>query len=313
MATRPGAVGGAESGMRVHPTSGGDDHQAIDHLARLAAAGSRRSVLQTLGMLAVAVCGGSRSVTAQSRGIVVPGGACASNEECVSQGLGGQPGRCADNGFASDGELNCCGEEGLCCTSDAECCGDLRCAPRGDVCYGCARPPFPMRGLGMPCAVDVECIPYPPNVRCVDGRCASPVYSSPQPRPISDVEAAKSAAATLSKLEATDQFDALYDRMHPDAQAVVPRSAVVGWYTHDFAPRRARTAEGIKVRFLDWTWPVTGKTYAQTADVAYRQSFADGSLVRDEVRLVKGPDGDWRWFFGRDRVFVEDQIARYGN
>jgi hypothetical protein len=30
------------------------------------------------------------------------------------------------------------------------------------------------------------------------------------------------------------------------------------------------------------------------------------------VRLVKDPFGNWSWFFGRDRAFVEEQIIRYG-
>jgi hypothetical protein len=45
--------------------------------------------------------------------------------------------------------------------------------------------------------------------------------------------------------------------------------------------------------------------------VVYRQQFADGSDVRGEVRLVKDYAGNWRWFFGRDRAFVEEQIARF--
>ena len=44
------------------------------------------------------------------------------------------------------------------------------------------------------------------------------------------------AARELSELEAERDFDALYERMHPDALAVVPRSAVVGWYESYFGP-----------------------------------------------------------------------------
>src|SRR3712207_8259607 len=39
-------------------------------------------------------------------------------------------------------------------------------------------------------------------------------------------------------LEADRDFDALYERMHPDALAVVPRSAVFGWYESYFAERQ---------------------------------------------------------------------------
>ena len=43
--------------------------------------------------------------------------------------------------------------------------------------------------------------------------------------------------ASCRMLEAARDFDALYERMHPDARAVVPRSAVVGWYESFFADR----------------------------------------------------------------------------
>lgn len=304
------------AGLRNGLVSGRSSHgsQSIDRLARLAAAHSRRSALQTAGLFALVVFGDARRANAQGRGMVAPGGVCSVNEECVSQSLGGQPGTCADNGFASDGPLNCCGNRGFCCVSDADCCGDLRCAPAGDVCNFCAMSPFPTRMLGQPCESDAQCVPAASShqTRCVNGHCANVTYPTEPLTALPDAETALATAEALSTLEATGQFDALYDRMHPDAQAVVPRAAVVGWYGDAFAPRGPQAAEAIKVRFLDWTWPVTGKTYAKTADVAYRQVFADGSMVRDEVRLVKGPDGDWRWFFGRNRAFVEEQIARYG-
>jgi len=41
---------------------------------------------------------------------------------------------------------------------------------------------------------------------------------------------AADVAVALSRLEAAGDFDALYDRMHPDAQAVVPQAAIEGWY-----------------------------------------------------------------------------------
>ena len=67
----------------------------------------------------------------------------------------------------------------------------------------------------------------------------------------------------------------------------------------------------MKVRFIPWTWDVTGQTYPDTAEVAFRQSAADGAVVRGEVRLVKDEHGNWSWFFGRDRAFVDEQIARF--
>jgi hypothetical protein len=203
--------------------------------------------------------------------------------------------------------------------SDADCCGTKRCAPTGDVCSGCAEPPFPTRQQGQLCADDSECVfSVTCQIACIDTRCTclgeqpNQGASGRPPFPdIPDAETSLSAAEAFSALEATGQFDALYDRLHLDAQRVIPREAVVGWYQAEFAPLGPAPATAFKVRFIPWTWEVTGQTYPNTAEVAYAQGFADGSVVRDEVRLVKGWQGEWSWFFGRDRAFVEEQIARF--
>jgi len=123
-------------------------------------------------------------------------------------------------------------------------------------------------------------------------------------------DAAETAVA-LSRLEAAWDFNTLYDRIHPDAHAVVPRAAVIGWFGNVFAPLGPGISTVTGVRFVSWTWAVTGQTYPYTAEVSYRQPFADGSVAEDVVRLVQDQDGEWRWFFGRDRAFVEEQIGRY--
>jgi hypothetical protein len=126
--------------------------------------------------------------------------------------------------------------------------------------------------------------------------------------------AANAAAATaiaLSRLEAAGDFNALYDRIHPDAHAVIPRAAAVGWFEDQFAPRGPGVASVTDVQFGPWTWPVTGETYPNTATVTFQQPFADGTVAEDVVRLVQDDSGEWRWFFGRDRAFVDAQIARY--
>jgi hypothetical protein len=130
---------------------------------------------------------------------------------------------------------------------------------------------------------------------------------------VPDAESALVAAEALSALETTGQFDLLYDRMHPDAQRVIPREAVVGWYQEEVAPRGSQPATAVKVRFIPWTWDVTGQTYPKTAEVAFEQLMSDGSVVRDEVRLVKDWHGEWAWFFGRNRDFVAEQIARFAD
>jgi hypothetical protein len=141
------------------------------------------------------------------------------------------------------------------------------------------------------------------------GGCPLPRDASVPPRPATEQAAA--TAVYLSQLEAADDLETLYDWLHPDAQAVVPKEAVVGWYTAEWLPRRPGPIRVTDVETGEWTWPVTGETYAHTATVAYEQPFADGTIERDVVRLVQDEQGLWRWFFGRDRTFVDEQIARF--
>jgi predicted metalloprotease len=127
--------------------------------------------------------------------------------------------------------------------------------------------------------------------------------------------AAANAARELSVLEAERDFDELYERMHPDALAVVPRSAVVGWYETYFAERDTSELEVTGVESEPWTWEVTGVTYDDAVTVKYDQPYTvDGvvSNVTGEVHLV--PFGDeWGWFFGESRAFVDEQVALYGD
>lgn len=124
-------------------------------------------------------------------------------------------------------------------------------------------------------------------------------------------ELAAATAVYLSQLEAAGELETLYAWLHPDAQAVVPMPAVVGWYAAEWLPRGPGPIIVTSVAFGDWTWGVTGTTYPRVAEVAFEQPFADGSVVTDIVRLVQDDRGAWRWFFGRDRAFVEEQIDRY--
>jgi hypothetical protein len=128
---------------------------------------------------------------------------------------------------------------------------------------------------------------------------------------IPDSEAALTVAETVAGLEVAGNLGGLYRSLHPDAQALIPSEAVIGWYENEFTHFGEPTPRAIKVRFIAWTWEVTGKTYPDTAEVAMRQQLPDGAVVRDEVRLVKDQNGNWCWFFGQTRAFVEEQIARF--
>jgi hypothetical protein len=115
----------------------------------------------------------------------------------------------------------------------------------------------------------------------------------------------------MAELESSGDLRQLYAWMHPDSQAVVPLPAMVGWYQDVYVMDPPVSMSVDDVRLVEWTWGVTGKLYPSAAKVTYRQRFADGREVSDNVRLVRD-DGVWRWFFGRDRDFVDQQIERYG-
>jgi uncharacterized protein len=138
----------------------------------------------------------------------------------------------------------------------------------------------------------------------------APSSVSPAQSQVDEVSAAQTATE-LSYLESIGDYNGLYDRIHPDAHAVIPRAAVIGWYQNEFAPLGPGVATVTGVRFVQWTWPVTGVTYPAAAEVSFVQPFANGTVLEDVVRLVRDGSGEWRWFFGRSREFVDAQIARY--
>ena len=115
-------------------------------------------------------------------------------------------------------------------------------------------------------------------------------------------------AVSQSRLETTGNIYALYRQMHSDSRTEVPLYAIQAWYDREFLPLGPEVLAPTGVRFVDWTWDVTGVTYPGTAEVSFTQRYADGSVVEDAVRLVQ-EDGVWRWFFGRSREFLDEQIA----
>ena len=286
------------------------DDVHFDQVTKLLRHGCSRRTLALLTASVVSGFGGTARAAGQGEGTVALQGTCRASGDCRPPGMALVI--CADNGIAGDGDLNCCVDRG-CCTGDADCCGDMRCAPTPDVCSVCAFPPFPNRALGEACTADADCVPsVVSRIRCQEGRCAAPGEDAPfPPRARLDPEAALATAELLAQWEASADFESLYDTLHPDAQAAVPRAAVVGWYQDEFAPLGFAGGAAIKLRFVAWTWPVTGMTYRDVAEVTMRLQFRGQDSQREAVRLARDAAGDWRWFFGRDRAFVEAQIARY--
>ena len=143
----------------------------------------------------------------------------------------------------------------------------------------------------------------------------NPVPSPPDVR--SDEQAAADAQATaegLFDLAAAGEFNALYDRIHPDAKAVVPREAAVRSFEEVYALAQVGRAQVTRVQIGSWTWPVTEQGYPTAAQVSYAQPYTDGEgqdrILETEMYLVPF-EGAWRWFFGGDRASVAELLGRF--
>ncbi|MCC7022672.1 MAG: hypothetical protein IT338_07590, partial [Thermomicrobiales bacterium] len=76
----------------------------------------------------------------------------------------------------------------------------------------------------------------PARVVALPAEVTSPRHASLQEDSLAGAE---EAVREFSQLEEARDFDALYERLHPDARAIVPRSVVVGWYEAFLAGREA--------------------------------------------------------------------------
>ncbi|MFT4038410.1 MAG: hypothetical protein QM692_09540 [Thermomicrobiales bacterium] len=219
----------------------------------------------------------------------------------------------------SDGQQVCC-LTGGCCESDADCCGEQQCIGVYDIGLVCGSAPRRGGEPGAVCAADAECTSWPGyNAVCKNQRCQC---ENPSDAMCPDVatlpllsndNAALRVAEFIVHAEVVGNVFALYRSMHPDAQALIPQDAVVGWYQNEFLHFGEPAPRAVKLRFAPWTWEVTGQTYPEAAEVATLQTLEDGTEVWDAVRLVKDDNGNWCWFFGRSRQFVVEQLNRFVN
>ena len=130
------------------------------------------------------------------------------------------------------------------------------------------------------------------------------------PAPTSEEEAREEAVTiaveTIGRLESWRAYPALYQLLHPDAQAEVPFATLACAYAAQFGLPTdplvtmvfANTVDD--VTFEPWTWTVNGETYPDAAAVDYRKqvgSIAESEEVATSMHLVEA-DGQWRWFFG---------------
>jgi len=107
-----------------------DDHGFDDLTRALASGASRRRLLRGIAGTTIAAIFGTRhfGLAAAQQAPVVPGGICRVNADCSQPGDGTVV--CGDNGYGTDGSLNCCRNEGGACNSalsSSDCCGATLC------------------------------------------------------------------------------------------------------------------------------------------------------------------------------------------
>lgn len=100
----------------------------------------------------------------------------------------------------------------------------------------------------------------------------------------------------------------MYDMIHPDAKAIVPRAAAVGTFDSVYRDAKVGPARVVAVEMGPWTWGVTSQEYPYAAKVSFVQPYVDvdgsAKLLEDDMYLVQS-DGEWRWFFGSSPQMVQ--------
>jgi predicted metalloprotease len=136
------------------------------------------------------------------------------------------------------------------------------------------------------------------------------------PNDLRDRANAAATAQAIFLLAADRKFNAMYDQIHPDAHAVVPRQAAIGAFQAIYTQFQAGRAQVLGVQLGAWTWGVTGQSYERAAAVEFAQPYVDQSgseaWLADTMYLVQDNQGGWRWFFGSSPEFVAQAIQQYG-
>jgi predicted metalloprotease len=144
---------------------------------------------------------------------------------------------------------------------------------------------------------------------------ALPVTAQEQRDVNRDRANAAATASEILRMAGERKFNAMYDYMHPDATAVVPRAAAVGVFTDVYQEAQAGQAQIIGVEMGPFTWGVTGQQYPYAAKISFVQPFVDENnqqtWLEDDMYLVDS-GGEWRWFFGSSPEMVQQAITTYG-
>ena len=130
-----------------------------------------------------------------------------------------------------------------------------------------------------------------------------------------DSAAALAQARQIFKYADSGDFNSMYDLIHPDAMEVIPRVVAVKTFGALYGDASVGRGVPVGIEFGPWTWGVTGQTYENAAAVSYEQPYVDNGedkTLESTMYLVQDQQGEWRWFFGGSRSFVDSAIAAYG-
>ena len=144
----------------------------------------------------------------------------------------------------------------------------------------------------------------------------TPLAAPASANDVQDRHDATARAKEIFRLADNGDFNAMYDLIHPDARAVIPRNVAVNTFEQLYGQGKVGRGVVTGVEMTTWTWGVTGQTYSNAAAVSFEQSYVENGedkYLEDTMYLVQGPEKDWRWFFGGTRAFVDQMIAAYGD
>lgn len=128
------------------------------------------------------------------------------------------------------------------------------------------------------------------------------------------VDAAAQTAQAYLDAAVAGQYNQLFDYLHPDVLAEVPRSVALKIFSEIYGATQPGKAQITDVQLGAYTWPVNNTTYEDAAAVTYTQDFtgADGKKQTLETVMYLVPfQGQYRWFFGNSRAYIAEASARF--
>ena len=128
-------------------------------------------------------------------------------------------------------------------------------------------------------------------------------------------EAAQQTAEEILAAAVAGDYNTFFDLLHPDVLAEVPRGVALESFAYIYGATKPGPATITDVKLGDYTWPVNGVTYPDTAEITYTQSFVNskGKRQEGEFKMYLAPyQGQYRWFFGNSDAYIAEIVARFG-